>query len=42
MVGEARTAGFDILGLLVSIYGTKELFVNEYRSMLATKVCVAD
>jgi hypothetical protein len=28
----------DILAMLVSIYGSKELFVNEYRSMLADKL----
>eukprot|EP00934_Nitzschia_sp_Nitz4_P000488 Nitzschia sp. Nitz4//scaffold126_size65214//33783//36208//NITZ4_006158-RA/size65214-snap-gene-0.52-mRNA-1//1//CDS//3329534695//488//frame0 len=28
----------DILAMLVSIYGTKELFVNEYRLLLADKL----
>mmetsp|Transcript_7225 Transcript_7225/g.11973 ORF Transcript_7225/g.11973 Transcript_7225/m.11973 type:complete len:739 (+) Transcript_7225:1-2217(+) len=28
----------DILGMLVHIYGSKELFVNEYRLMLADKL----
>jgi anaphase-promoting complex subunit 2 len=28
----------DILAMLVGIYGSKELFVNEYRSMLADKM----
>jgi hypothetical protein len=28
----------DILSMLVSIYGSKELFVNEYRTMLADKL----
>ena len=31
-------AGGDILSMLVSIYGSKELFVNEYRLMLADKL----
>lgn len=30
--------GGDILAMLVSIYGSKELFVNEYRLMLADKL----
>ena len=30
----------DILAMLVSIYGSKELFVNEYRLMLADKLLV--
>ena len=30
--------GGDILSMLVSIYGSKELFVNEYRLMLADKL----
>jgi anaphase-promoting complex subunit 2 len=30
--------GGDILAMLVSIYGSKELFVNEYRIMLADKL----
>ena len=30
--------GGDILSMLVSIYGSKELFVNEYRAMLADKL----
>jgi anaphase-promoting complex subunit 2 len=28
----------DIIGMLVGIYGSKELFVNEYRIMLAEKL----
>jgi anaphase-promoting complex subunit 2 len=28
----------DILMMLVSIYGTKELFVNEYRSLLSNRL----
>lgn len=28
----------DILSMLISIYGTKEIFVNEYRFMLADKL----
>lgn len=28
----------DILSMLISIYGTKEVFVDEYRSMLAQKL----
>lgn len=27
----------DIIGMLVSIYGSKELFVNEYRSLLSDR-----
>jgi len=34
--GSGRTT--DILAMLVSIYGSKELFVNEYRLMLADKL----
>ncbi|OQS07323.1 anaphase-promoting complex subunit [Thraustotheca clavata] len=30
----------DILSILVNIYGTKELFVNEYRLMLADRLLV--
>ncbi len=32
------SSGGDILSILVSIYGSKELFVNEYRLMLADKL----
>ena len=32
------TGQFDILGMLISIYGSKELFVKEYRCMLANKL----
>jgi anaphase-promoting complex subunit 2 len=28
----------DIISMLVGIYGSKELFVNEYRVMLAEKL----
>ena len=35
--GRRRTVG-DIIGLLVGIYGSKELFINEYRTMLAQKL----
>ncbi|XP_035222589.1 anaphase-promoting complex subunit 2-like [Stegodyphus dumicola] len=28
----------DIIGILVNIYGSKELFVNEYRSLLADRL----
>jgi len=31
----------DILSMLVHIYGSKELFVNEYRLMLADKLLIA-
>lgn len=34
----AGAKGGDILSMLVSIYGSKELFVNEYRNMLADKL----
>ena len=27
----------DILSMLISIYGTREIFVDEYRQMLADK-----
>lgn len=33
-----KGGGGDILSMLVSIYGSKELFVNEYRLMLADKL----
>ena len=33
-----KSGGGDILAMLVSIYGSKELFVNEYRVMLADKL----
>ena len=33
-----RSGEGDILAMLVSIYGSKELFVNEYRLMLADKL----
>lgn len=33
-----KSGGGDILSMLVSIYGSKELFVNEYRVMLADKL----
>lgn len=33
-----RRKGGDIIGLLVGIYGSKELFINEYRTMLAEKL----
>ena len=33
-----QDANSDILAMLVGIYGSKELFVNEYRSMLADKL----
>lgn len=36
--GVAKGGGGDILSMLVSIYGSKELFVNEYRLMLADKL----
>lgn len=35
--GSSR-GGFDIVGSLISIYGSKELFVSEYRVMLAGKL----
>jgi len=35
---DSRGNGGDILSMLVSIYGSKELFVNEYRLMLADKL----
>ena len=33
-----KTDSGDILAILVSIYGSKDLFVNEYRKMLADKL----
>lgn len=33
-----ESASSDVIGMLVNIYGTKELFVNEYRSMLAERL----
>ena len=35
--GSSR-GGFDVVGSLISIYGSKELFVSEYRVMLAGKL----
>ena len=35
---EGRSRKLDILSILVSIYGSKELFVDEYRIMLADKL----
>lgn len=37
-LGGGTAGGGDILSMLVSIYGSKELFVNEYRVMLADKL----
>jgi len=37
-LGGGKAEGGDILSMLVSIYGSKELFVNEYRVMLADKL----
>jgi anaphase-promoting complex subunit 2 len=31
-------SGQDVLAMLVSIYGSTDLFVNEYRAMLAEKL----
>ena len=36
--GASGSIRFDILGMLISIYGSKELFVKEYRHMLASKL----
>ena len=35
---QARRKGGDILSMLISIYGSKDLFVSEYRLMLADKL----
>ena len=35
---EAGVRGLDVLALLVSIYGSSDLFVSEYRSLLADKL----
>jgi len=37
-LGGGKAEGGDILSMLVSIYGSKELIVNEYRVMLADKL----
>jgi anaphase-promoting complex subunit 2 len=37
-LSSSRAGDSDILAMLVSIYGSKELFVNEYRLMLADKL----
>ncbi|KAL3805015.1 hypothetical protein HJC23_003243 [Cyclotella cryptica] len=37
-VGSSSKRAGDILSMLVGIYGSKELFVNEYRIMLADKL----
>jgi anaphase-promoting complex subunit 2 len=34
----SKSGGGDILSMLVSIYGSKDLFVNEFRLMLADKL----
>jgi anaphase-promoting complex subunit 2 len=34
----ASSRGLDILALLVSIYGSSDLFIVEYRSLLADKL----
>ena len=34
----SHAASIDIVNTLVNIYGTKELFVNEYRNLLADKL----
>lgn len=36
--GGVAAQSADILGMLVSIYGSKEIYVNEYRAMLAQKL----
>lgn len=35
---ESGTRGLDVLALLVSIYGSTDLFASEYRSLLADKL----
>jgi hypothetical protein len=35
---EIGQRGLDVLALLVSIYGTTEIFVSEYRNLLAEKL----
>jgi anaphase-promoting complex subunit 2 len=37
-LGTGRKGGGDILSMLVSIYGSKDLFVDEFRLMLADKL----
>lgn len=34
----SRRRSSDIISLLVSIYGSKDLFINEYRSLLADRL----
>uniref|UniRef100_A0A8C5PE30 Anaphase-promoting complex subunit 2 n=1 Tax=Leptobrachium leishanense TaxID=445787 RepID=A0A8C5PE30_9ANUR len=36
--GNSKRRSSDIISLLVSIYGSKELFINEYRSLLADRL----
>ncbi|EIE27163.1 hypothetical protein COCSUDRAFT_55186 [Coccomyxa subellipsoidea C-169] len=35
---QGRERSLDIISMLVGIYGSKELFINEYRSLLAEKL----
>jgi hypothetical protein len=37
-VGDRQQPQQDIISMLVSIYGSKEMFVSEYRSMLAERL----
>ena len=36
-----RRRSSDIISMLVNIYGSKELFVNEYRSLLSNRLLSA-
>ncbi|XP_063289172.1 anaphase-promoting complex subunit 2 [Pelobates fuscus] len=36
--GNSKRRSSDIISLLVSIYGSKELFINEYRTLLADRL----
>ena len=36
--GEGTGKGLDILALLISIYGSTDLFVRDYRAVLADKL----
>ena len=38
LVHETGQSGLDVLALLVSIYGSTDVFVSEYRNQLAEKL----
>jgi anaphase-promoting complex subunit 2 len=41
-LAEAGSRGLDVLALLVSIYGSTDLFVSDYRSVLADKLLMTN